>query len=92
MPHSRQPYRRHRIYVASRLCDTCIFRPGNLMQLEEGRVEEMVREACAKETAIICHETLSGDKAICRGFFEQHPTLPLILADRLGRIKFQESK
>ncbi len=86
----RSPFRNNRVHVMSRLCDTCIFRPGNLMRLEEGRVDQMVRDSCAQDTAIICHETLDGNKAVCRGFYERHPTLPLILADKLGRIEWQK--
>ena len=89
---SRQPYRNSRVHVMSRLCDTCIFRPGNRMDLTEGRVEQMVARSCARESAIICHETLDGYKAVCRGFYEKHPTLPLILADKMGRIEWQKPK
>lgn len=60
-----------------RRCDTCIFRPGNRMHLEPGRVKGMVDAVVAEEGHITCHDTLSysaGDLpgAICRGQ-EQHP-------------------
>lgn len=52
-------------------CDTCIFRPGNLMHLEPGRVQEMVKSATEAEGHITCHKTLTWKLgAICRGFIE----------------------
>lgn len=81
------PYRNGKVYVCKRLCKTCIFRPGNLMHLKEGRVEQMVADSVKKDTAIICHSTLDGDNAVCRGFFNRHKTTPLILAERLGMIE-----
>ena len=88
---SRQPFRNDRVHVMARLCDTCIFRPGNVMDLDAGRVDSMVREACAKESTIVCHETVGGNRAVCRGFYERHQTLPLILAEKLGYITWQEA-
>jgi len=82
-------FRDGKVHVCARMCDTCIFRPGNLMYLEDGRVESMVREATGNESCITCHETLSGYQAVCRGFFDRHATAPLQIADRLGYIAFQ---
>jgi len=87
---SRKVFRNGKVHdVAARMCDTCIFRPGNLMHLEAGRVESMVREATGIESCITCHETLSGFQAVCRGFFDRHATAPLQIADRLGYVVFQ---
>lgn len=71
-------------------CDTCIFRPGNLMRLEEGRVEQMVRDSIKGQGAIPCHKTLSGDRAVCRGFFDvhKHDVQGLQVAERLGMVEF----
>jgi hypothetical protein len=72
------------------MCDTCIFRPGNLMRLSRGRVAQMVRDATRAEGCIICHDTSYGaEPAVCRGFFDLHPTQPLQVADRLGFIEWQ---
>jgi len=89
MRRSRMVFRDGKVHVCARMCDTCIFRPGNLMYLEDGRVESMVREATGNESCITCHETLSGYQAVCRGFFDRHATAPLQIADRLGYIAFQ---
>jgi len=77
------PWRDGRVHVLSRMCDTCIFRPGNLCHLNPGRVAGMVKEAKANESAITCHSTLyrdDVDPSVCRGFFDRHPTIPLRLA------------
>jgi hypothetical protein len=63
--------------LCARKCDTCIFRPGNLMHLRRGRVQEMVRDSLAAGSFITCHSTLPGTgapvpPAICRGFFDAH--------------------
>lgn len=54
----------------------------------------MVEQATEDESAIVCHKTLYGGRgrkmknAICRGFFDKHPTAPLQIADRLGLIEY----
>lgn len=59
-------------------CSTCIFRPGNLMDLKSGRVKQMVEDSVAGGGFITCHKTLPyGDHpdagaAICRGFYDAH--------------------
>ena len=64
--------------VLSRLCDTCILRPGNLMDLDPGERDQMVQVALARGSWILCHETLPatgkpiGTQAICRGFWDVH--------------------
>jgi hypothetical protein len=58
-------------------CETCIFRPGNLMRLRPGRVGGMVQDAVNGGGYITCHATLDGPQnptrvraAICRGFYD----------------------
>lgn len=66
-------FRNDRVHVLARKCDTCIFHPGNRMQLSRGRVKELANAALRNGTAIICHETLStGGQAICRGFYDRY--------------------
>lgn len=60
------------------------------MHLEEGRVEQMVKDATAKNGCIPCHKTLEGDHAVCRGFFESHPTQLLQVASKIGIIQWQD--
>ncbi len=58
-------------------CATCIFRPGNPMDLRPGRVKGMVRDSLAGGGFITCHATLpyagtGAESAVCRGFFDAH--------------------
>ncbi len=85
---SHDAYRDGRVHVCAEMCATCIFRPGNLMHAPAGKVREMVDEARADESAIICHSTLQGSNAVCRGFFDRYSTLPLQIAERLGLVLF----
>lgn len=80
-------YRGGRVHVRAERCATCVFRAGNPMELRRGRVREMIEEARANESAIVCHATLgTGANAVCRGFFDRHATAPLEIADRLGLV------
>ena len=84
-----RPYSGGRVHVCEEMCSTCVFRPGNLMMLEPGRLAGMVRDSVAADSAIICHSTLYGQteqEAVCRGFFDRHKTTPLQMAERLGMI------
>lgn len=82
-----------RVHVRAVLCSTCIFRPGNLMRLDPGRVAGMIRECLASESGnIVCHETTHGQapqRAICRGFWDRygHRQAFLQMAVRLGIIQ-----
>lgn len=70
------------LHVCRERCSTCIFRPGNLMQLRPGRVRSMIDESLAGDGAISCHKTLDGQQAVCRGFYDLHARDTLIC--RLG--------
>ena len=93
------PRKRHKavftngkVHVLKSWCETCIFRPGNLMHLRPGRVEQMVKEAVRKESCITCHSTLDTVcPAVCRGFFDRYKTAPLQIAERLGYIEEMEA-
>ncbi|WP_405098280.1 HAD domain-containing protein [Micromonospora sp. NBC_01412] len=75
--------------LLSRQCDTCIFRPGNLMHLSEGRLRNLVAEALRDESFVICHDTLPHYRnrdvkpAICRGFADRYSTQALQVIERL---------
>lgn len=76
-----------RVRVCEDMCATCIFRPGNLMDLRPGRVRQMVDYARKHDSTIVCHKTLDDPlQAACRGFFERFPTPPLQIAERIGII------
>lgn len=72
-------------------CSTCIFRPGNRMQLQPGRVRGMVAEVKRNEGCIPCHKTLDlPEQAVCRGQFDTAKTQPLQIAERLDLIEWVE--
>ncbi len=58
-------------------CPTCIFRPGNPMHLNAGRVKSMVDKCLQGGGFITCHSTLKFygrpiGPSICRGFYDAH--------------------
>ncbi|MEU6142382.1 hypothetical protein ABZ848_18665 [Streptomyces sp. NPDC047081] len=79
------------VRLCARRCGTCIFRPGNLMDLQPGRVTDMVTRASRAEGHIVCHATLgTATPAICRGFADgpdQGRSLALRLARALGTLR-----
>lgn len=85
--------------VKREMCPTCIFRPGNLMSLRAGRVRDMVEEARAADSFIVCHDTIDydtreegdvpgRDEAMCRGYLDagNYPQM-LRIADRLNMVQ-----
>lgn len=80
-------FRDDHVYVCREMCSTCVFRPGNLMDIRSGRLRGMIDEAMKDQSAIVCHKTLGGDNAICRGFFDRHRPFPLQLAIAMKMIK-----
>ena len=61
------------VRVMREQCDSCIFRPGNLMHLKPGRLKGMVQDCLDDQTIIRCHKTLDDEKqAVCRGLFENY--------------------
>lgn len=78
------------VRVCATKCATCIFRPGNLMDLRPGRVKGMVDDCIRQQSTIPCHDTLDLKKqAICRGFYDahRHAIQLLQVAERLGFTK-----
>jgi hypothetical protein len=58
--------------VLAEQCATCIFRPGNLMQLRDGALKALTEGAA--DTFVTCHDTLPNwsqeQPAVCRGFYD----------------------
>jgi hypothetical protein len=75
------------VRVMKKRCATCIFRPGNLMFLNRGRLKDLVEQVEKMDGCIPCHETLDDEiQAVCRGQFEAMKTAPLQIAERMGAI------
>ena len=78
--------------LLSRQCATCILRHGDPMHLGPEGLREIIGQALAAGTFVVCHDTLTyGDypdfgPAICRGFYEAYadksPALRLLRAFR----------
>ena len=61
--------------VYSRMCDTCVFRSGNPMHLQPGRLREIVAANLDAGALLICHKTTYGQQArevACRGFYDAY--------------------
>ncbi|GGZ92351.1 hypothetical protein [Streptomyces bluensis] len=75
------------VRLCAHRCDTCIFHAGNPMDLQPGRVTEMVTRARRAEAHVVCHKTLGTDTpAICRGFADG-PDQGRSLARALGTLR-----
>lgn len=86
------PYRDGKVHVLKERCSTCVFRPGNLMNLKEGRFKDLVETNRRLDTAFSCHQTLYGQteaEAICRGYFDAYKeeVTPLRMAVALDVIE-----
>src|SRR5437660_7457384 len=87
MPEYHEVFRDDRVHVLSEKCGTCIFHPGNLMDLDPGRVKRMVTECLTDPSGggnIPCHKTIRRSDgvrpAICRGFFDAYADRVAILS------------
>lgn len=88
MNHKFNAYRDGKVHVQARCCKTCIYRPDSPLNAD-GTKDRLAREAIAVDTAIICHSTLDAKAhAVCRGFYEETPTMPLRLAAAMNCLEF----
>jgi hypothetical protein len=64
----------HKLRIMAEKCSTCIFRPGNKMDLQPGRVKGMLEDVRRTDSFVTCHKTLGTGKpgAICAGSSEAH--------------------
>lgn len=93
------PYRDGAVHVLSEKCSDCIYRPGNKMALQPGRVKQMADDSVADGGVITCHQTLpygyygDAEPAVCRGFFDARgdEVQALQVAERLGMVEFDDS-
>lgn len=95
MSNKNNPFRDGELHVLSEKCSTCIFRPGNPMQLKPGRLKGITEDALAEDSFIVCHQTLDShiygtEPAVCRGFGENYSTNSLRIAERLGIVTFDD--
>jgi hypothetical protein len=79
--------------VMAEMCPTCIFRPGNQMNLRPGALKALVDECLETDGYIVCHSTVPASPydvppSICRGFKDRYTTTPLLVAQHV--FGFQE--
>ena len=73
------------VLVMRERCRTCIFRPGNPMRLNRGRLADMTETTDRLDTNVICHQTLGQPVgALCRGSVDRRPGQMVQIAERLG--------
>jgi hypothetical protein len=83
----------NRVRVMVEKCDTCIFRPGNLMTLNPGRVADMTRSTDLNDTNVTCHKTLGTPLgAFCAGSVARQPGQLVRIAERLNGIVKVDAK
>jgi hypothetical protein len=84
-PGYAQPFHDGFVHVCRAMCSTCIYRPGNLVHLDEGRRETITAAALKADTAVT---TLGTEHpAVCKGFAEKYATFPIRLAHAMNKIK-----
>jgi hypothetical protein len=73
-----------RLRVHSEQCSTCIFRPGNLMKLRPGRLQQLIQLNRRQDSHIVCHQTLKdGMQAVCRGFYDRFTSQMIRICGRM---------
>lgn len=80
----------------SRKCSSCVFWPGNLMQLGPGRLADLVEQNRQTGSMLICHQTTYGAaprEAMCRGFWDAYADvsdIPQIMERLFGADWYEE--
>jgi hypothetical protein len=82
----------HKSRLLAAECSTCVFRPGNLMQLRPGRLGQLIRENTgANAQGLHCYQTTYGQNpgtglALCRGFYDRFGHLAnfIRVCERIG--------
>ena len=81
-----------KVHVRRTQCATCVFKPGNLMDLAPGRLAGMINDATRNDDGCIpCHHHLYESaevEPVCRGFYDRHATLPIRLAEAMGILEW----
>lgn len=82
-------------HVLRKRCATCIYtRNGELMHLQEGRVEKMTTESIATDSNVVCHQSksLTGNlpwDVWCYGSYETvGPGQMMRITERLGLLEW----
>jgi hypothetical protein len=81
------------LHVMREQCSTCIFRPGNKMQLREGRMRDLTQQTDMADGNVICHQTLDQEVgALCAGSVERRPGQMFRIAERTHGVLYVETE
>ena len=71
-------YHSGKVHVMKRMCESCVFHPVAPIDLDEGRLEQVVQENLENGAGLPCHSTvyslygLGEQEAVCKGFFDRY--------------------
>jgi hypothetical protein len=63
--------------LCSQKCDQCLFTPNRIVSAE--RMNDIIDQCKADGDFFICHKSPTGDKWICRGFYDNINTDDVLL-------------
>jgi hypothetical protein len=83
---------KHCTVLLTKKCSTCIFRPGNKMDLSEGRFRSLVATTDENDSNVICHQSegVMGtwtERAWCAGSVERRPGQFVRILERLRMLR-----
>lgn len=93
-----EPYRDGKVHIMSEKCSTCVFRPGDPMNLRPGRLKELTDHVQETGVPFSCHQTLPyaskvhtehyGGAALCHGAVESYgdQSIPMRMARALDAV------
>jgi hypothetical protein len=71
--------------VSSKVCDECLYSKHKIV--DEAAKKAILEECRRKGSYFVCHKfTISGEAAVCRGFFNKEPNQTCQVAERLGLV------
>jgi hypothetical protein len=82
------------VHVMRERCSTCIFRPGNLMNLHEGRLADLTAETDRHDSNVICHQWLGRGfpvGALCRGSVDRRAGQMVRIGERFGPLVLDDA-
>ena len=79
-----------KVHVMKHMCQSCVFHPTTPIDLDEGRLEQVIAANLENGAGLPCHSTvydfygLGEQEAVCKGFFDRYASE--IVALRAARI------
>jgi hypothetical protein len=73
--------------VMPKRCDECLFSTRKIVS--DPAKEDVLAECRQSGRAFVCHKaSFLNEYRVCRGFFDRDESIVVILAKKLGRVKF----